>query len=36
VRLAAVVAPDDDDEPDPPNADDVDEPRQLRLVSPAG
>ena len=33
-RLPAVVDPDDDGEPDPPNAHDVRGPRHLRLVSP--
>lgn len=35
-RLPAVVQPDDDGEPDPPNTDDVHERRHLRLVSPPG
>ena len=37
-RLPAVVERDcdDDEEPDPPNGDDVHEPRHLRLVSPPG
>jgi hypothetical protein len=33
-RLPAVDDPDDDGEPDPPNAYDVRRPRHLRLVSP--
>jgi hypothetical protein len=35
VRLPAVAEP-DDDEPDPPNPDEMHEPRHLRLVSPPG
>ena len=35
-RLPTVVESDDDQEPDPPNGDDVRDGRHLRLVSPPG